>query len=143
MRGKGYRVEKIVCDPAGDGTQTATGLSDLDILRGQGFRNIRFTTDPRWRHIPTGVRLLEGLLRNTLNETRLYVAAHLDKPAAKRGVVKDFLGYHYPETKEGHAVKDQPQKDGVHDHTMDAARYFAVDEFLLAAGPNARTIPSL
>jgi hypothetical protein len=140
---RGYRVEKLVCDPAGDGTQTATGLSDVAILRQAGFANIRFTTDPRWRHIPTGVRLVEGLLRNTLNETRLYVAAHLDKPKAKRGVVKDFLGYHYPEAKEGRAVKDQPQKDGVHDHTMDAIRYFAVDEFLLQAGPSARSVQSL
>lgn len=137
VKTKGYRVDRIYCDPAGDGTQTATGLTDVSVLRGQGFRDIRWVTDPRWRHIPTGVRLVEGLLRNTMNETRLYVAAHLDKPAAKRGVVKDFLGYHYPEAKDGRAVKDQPQKDGVHDHTMDAARYFATNEFVMAHGPGA------
>jgi hypothetical protein len=143
VRQKGYRVTRIWCDPAGDGTQTATGLTDVQMLRSAGFQDIKFTTDPRWRHIPTGVRLLEGLLRNTKLETRLYVAEHLDKPAAKRGVVKDFCGYHYPETREGRPIKDQPEKDGVHDHTMDALRYFAVGEFLQAGGPSATTIPSL
>jgi hypothetical protein len=57
--------------------------------------------------------------------------------------VKDFCGYHYPETREGRPIKDQPEKDGVHDHTMDALRYFAVGEFLQAGGPSATTIPSL
>jgi hypothetical protein len=143
VRQRGYRVTRIWCDPAGDGTQTATGLSDVQMVRSAGFHDIKFTTDPRWRHIPTGVRLLEGLLRNVKLETRLFVAEQLDKPAAKRGVVKDFLGYHYPESKAGRPIKDQPEKDGVHDHTMDALRYFAVGEFLQLGGPSAATIPSL
>jgi hypothetical protein len=143
VRAKGYPVAEIWCDPAGDGTQTATGLTDVSILKSQGFANIRFTTDPRWRHIPTGVRLLEGLVRNAKAETRIWVADSLDKPKAKRGVVKDFLGYHYPEEKEGRPIKDQPAKDGVHDHSMDALRYFSVGKFLEAAGPGARNIPSL
>lgn len=142
-RQKGYRVARVWCDPAGDGTQTATGLSDVQMLRQAGFSEIRFTTDPRWRHIPTGVRLVEGLVRNARLETRVYVASHLDNPKAKRGVVKDFLGYHYPAEKEGRPIKDKPEKDGVHDHTMDALRYFAVGEFVLSHGPGATTIPSL
>jgi hypothetical protein len=134
VKQKGYPVSRIWCDPAGDGTQTATGLTDVQMLRTAGFADVRFTTDPRWRHIPTGVRLVEGLLRNLRLETRLFVAERLDVAAAKRGIVKDFQQYHYPDTREGRPIKDQPEKDGVHDHTMDAIRYFGVGEFLLAGG---------
>lgn len=143
VRQKGYRISRVWCDPAGDGTQTATGLSDVKILRDQGFQDIRFTTDPRWRHIPTGVRVVEGLLCNVRNETRLYFSTALDKPKTVRGAVKDHMLYHYPPEKAGHPVKDQPLKDGLRDHSCDAVRYFAVGELVLAIGPGAKTIPSL
>ena len=30
---RGYKVDRIYCDPAGDGTQSAVGLSDIEVLR--------------------------------------------------------------------------------------------------------------
>jgi len=129
---RGYRVERIYCDPAGDGTQSANGLSDVSVLKstrcGAGGPQVRFTTEPRLRHIPFGVSLLRGMLRNALGETRLWVAKSLDKPKQARGVVKDFEGYAYPEAKDGRPVGDVPLKDGLHDHVVDACRYFAIGE---------------
>jgi hypothetical protein len=128
VKAKGYRVTRICCDPAGDGTQTATGLSDVKVLRAAGFNEIKWVTTPWLRHIPTGVRMVEALLRNSRAEMRLFVAKQLDNPRAKRGVVKDLQAYRYPEPKDGRPVKDQPLKDGVHDHSMDALRYWALCE---------------
>lgn len=129
---RGYRVEKLYCDPAGDGTQSAVGLTDVAVLKeircSNGQPPIRWTTEPRLRHIPYGIRLLQGLLRNTKGETRLWVAKSLADPKKKRGVVKDFEGYAYPEAKDGRPVGDEPLKDGLHDHSIDAARYLAIGE---------------
>lgn len=129
---RGYRVERIYCDPAGDGTQSAVGLTDVAVLKdtrcSSGAPQVRWTTEPRLRHIPNGISLLRGLLRNTRGEVRLYVASSLDKPKAQRGVVKDFEGYAYPEAKDGQSLGDMPLKDGLHDHVVDAVRYLAIGE---------------
>ena len=133
---RGYRVDRIYCDPAGDGTQSAVGLTDVAVLReircSGGQPVVRWTTEPRLRHIPYGVTVVRGLLRNTRGETRLWVAKSLDKAKAARGVVKDLEGYAYPEVKDGRPVGDEPLKDGLHDHTMDALRYFAIGEAVAA-----------
>jgi hypothetical protein len=138
-KSKGYRVDTLYCDPAGDGTQSATGLGDVNVLK--AFRcagdvpRVRWTTEPRLRHIPNGIAILRGMLRNARGEIRMYVAKALDDPRKKRGVVKDFEGYAYPEAKEGRPVGDMPHKDGLHDHGCDAWRYFGVNEHLAAGGP--------
>jgi hypothetical protein len=144
---KGYQIDEIDCDPAGEGTQSASGLNDVAVLRSihcaNGRPDIRFTTEPRWRHIPNGVAIVRGMLKNARGEARLLVAKSLDKPTAARGIVKDLEGYAYPEAKDGRPVGDDPVKDGLHDHGCDAIRYFAVRRHLEASGPGARTIPSL
>jgi hypothetical protein len=46
----------------------------------------------------------------------------------RRGVWKDIQRYSYPELRmDSSAVSDEPLKDGVSDHTMDALRYYAVN----------------
>lgn len=144
---KGYRVDEIDCDPAGDGVQSSTGLGDVAVLKQVrcpgGRPGVHFTTEPRWRHIPNGVSIVRGMLRNARGEIGLYVAKALDKPKSTRGVVKDLEGYAYPEARDGKPIGDDPVKDGLHDHGMDALRYFAVRRHLEQSGPNARTIPSL
>jgi Terminase large subunit, T4likevirus-type, N-terminal len=125
---KGYRIAGIWCDPAGDGTQPALGISDVTTVKAAGLPQPKWVIEPRLRHIPFGVRTVEAMLCNVRGETRIYVADQLDRPQAKRGVVKDFGRYRYPEAKDGRAVSDQPHKDGLTDHTMDALRYFAVGQ---------------
>jgi hypothetical protein len=147
-RQKGYQVDEIDCDPAGDGVQSATGLNDVAVLRsircmGGPRPEIRFTTEPRWRHIPNGVSIVRGMLRNARKEIRLFVARSLDDPRSKRGAVKMFEGYAYPEAKDGKPVGDEPLKDGLLDHAGDGIRYFGVRRYLEAMGSDARAIPSL
>jgi Terminase large subunit, T4likevirus-type, N-terminal len=134
VKAKGYHVDTVYCDPAGDGAQPALGLSDVAIVKAAGFKPVRFLTEPRYRHIPFGIGLLRGLLQNVAGETRLFVARSLEKPKALRGAVKDFEGYAYPEAKEGKPVGDVPLKDGLHDHGVDAWRYFAVNEYVRTGG---------
>ncbi len=126
---KPYRRDVVYCDPAGDGVQPAFGISDVQVLQKAGIGPVRFVTDERLRHIPFGIGLLGGLFLNVIGEIRLYIAEQLVKPRAARGVVKDVESYHYPAAKSEHAVKDVPVKDGVHDHSMDAWRYFAINEY--------------
>lgn len=129
---RGYKVDRIYCDPAGDGTQSAVGLTDVSVLKDTRCSNgqpvIRWTTEPRFRHIPYGVNLLRGLLRNTRGEIRLFVARSLDKPKDRRGIVKSLEGYAYPEAKDGRPQGDEPLKDGVFDHSLDSLRYLAIGE---------------
>jgi hypothetical protein len=40
--------------------------------------------------------------------------------------VAAFENYHYPEPREGQAQPEEPEKDGVNDHPMDALRYYMV-----------------
>ena len=146
-KGKGYQVDELDCDPAGDSVQSATGMGDVQVLkqvRCVGDRpTVRWTTEPRWRYVPNGVSIVRGMLRNSQKEIRLFVAKSLDRLDSKRGAVKMFEGYAYPEAKDGRAVGDQPLKDGVLDHAADSARYFAVRRHLEQSGPGARNIPSL
>lgn len=130
IKDKGYQHHVVYCDPAGDGSQVAYGISDVQVLKHHGLGDIRFVTEPRLRHIPFGISLVAGMLKNVRGETRLFVAEHLDNPRAKRGIVKDLLGYHRQEPKDGRPATDMPEKDGLTDHSVDALRYFAINETL-------------
>lgn len=137
IKAKGYRIDVVYCDPAGDGTQPALGFSDLDVLASYKLPTPKFVTDPRFRWVPFGVSLVAGMLRNIRGETRLYVSRDLDNPSSRRGVVKDFESYRRQEAKEGRPVSDHPVKDGLHDHGMDGVRYFAINEAV-----NSGTLPA-
>ena len=45
------------------------------------------------------------------------------------GHIIDFEGYRYPEKKEDRVLKDEPLKDGYHDHGCDETRYFFINRF--------------
>jgi len=42
-------------------------------------------------------------------------------------LIAAFETYHWPEDKDGNPVGDEPEKDGVSDHSMDAVRYWFVN----------------
>ena len=46
-----------------------------------------------------------------------------------KGLAEDFENYRYPEHKEGTDIKQEPVKDGYHDHGMDMVRYFFINRF--------------
>jgi hypothetical protein len=144
VREKGYPLDVIWCDPAGDAASVDTGIPTLKTFKAAlgGEPNVRYTTKPKWRHIPNGVEVLLGLLKNAREETRFWAAKSMVKPRATRGLVKDFEGYRYPEAKDGRPVGDMPVKDGLHDHGVDAWRYFSVGD-ALASGVLPDGIPAL
>ena len=41
----------------------------------------------------------------------------------------DLENYRYPEPKEGADLKQEPVKDGYHDHGADMIRYFFINQF--------------
>ena len=43
--------------------------------------------------------------------------------------IEDFEEYRYPEAEDGKPIKEEPLKDGYHDHGNDAFRYFIINRF--------------
>lgn len=129
-------VDEIWCDPAADQTQSTFSLDTIAMMKGIESRTdapIRYVTGP-FRSIRYGVDKLRTLLGDPscnqpirIRFARNLVAWERNRP---RGVLKDLSGYHYPEEKDNHAVRDEPLKDGRTDHSMDALRNFAVGMWL-------------
>ena len=44
-------------------------------------------------------------------------------------MIEDFEEYRYPDSSDGKPIKEEPLKDGVHDHGNDAFRYFIINRF--------------
>ena len=119
---KNYPVLHVYCDPAGAGVQSTSGVGDVEIFKRKGIFP-RFKTDKVSRSIASGIDLVRSYLENADGKTRLFVS---DKC---KGIIEDFENYRYPDKKENQRLKDDPLKDGRHDHGMDAVRYFFVNKF--------------
>jgi hypothetical protein len=112
----------VYCDPAGEAVNDQTYLSDIKYLVNRGF-DVRYTFNPMLRAIPLGIQLLNGLFCNAKGERRFFI-----NRARCPITIRDIRASKYP--KEGRAnLKDEPVKNGVHDHTRDALRYFAINRY--------------
>ena len=103
--------ETMVCDIAGKARGQETGRSFYGWM---GEHDMDF--DAQKVGIVDGVNRVRGRLLNVEGKTHLYITDDCPK------TIRAFEGYHYPE-KEGEQ-KELPEKDGVHDHSMDALRYY-------------------
>ena len=92
--------------------QESGGMAMADILMQMGISKIRAVGGS----IFAGIFAVRGKIRSADGKVHLFV-----DPECKR-TIADFRGYHYPENSSGSAT-ELPEKDGVHDHTMDAIRY--------------------
>jgi hypothetical protein len=119
---KGYPVIRYYGDPAGGGVQSQSGLGDIEIFRRKGLK-VYYTTDKVSRPISAGVELVRSFFENAEGKARFFVS---DKCV---GHIEDFEAYRYPEKKEDRALKDEPLKDGRHDHGCDDCRYFFINRF--------------
>ncbi len=97
------------CDPAGAAAQDS-GISPVDYLARNGIK---------LRHRPSrilpGVELVKASLRDASGKISLFIS-----PRCKK-LIQDIGRYKW------NAAKDEPVKDGVSDHSLDALRYFFVN----------------
>jgi len=137
---KGYQLAGVATDPAGKARSSATGEADIGILR-QALRSIqpnvliRASLPGPLREITAGVNVMRGLLCNAAGERKMVFSRDLTRRVYKGGRVglwQSILGYRYPDgaKRDGVAKRDEnPLKDGVHDHGVDAARYLMCTYF--------------
>jgi len=104
-------VKKAACDPAGSAKNEQTGRSSVEALMDAGF-----SVRKRKSHIVDGVEMIRAALRPAVGAPRLYV-----HPRCKR-LIEAMQGYRYSD-----GGGEVPIKDGVHDHLIDALRYFFVN----------------
>ena len=136
INARGWPIDEIWVDPAADNTQSAIGIDTITMLRGIKTRtrnSIRYVTGA-FRSIPYGVDKTRTILGDIDNQIpiRVRFARRLEdlEKGRARGIVRDLLGYRYPEMKHGQPVGNLPFKDGLTDHSCDAFRYWAVGMWL-------------
>src|SRR5207248_1817477 len=88
-----------------------TARSNIDLLKQSGY-----TVRPRGSRIVEGIELIRAALRSGTNESRFTV-----DPRCQR-LIRALAAYRYPD-----AASELPLKDGVHDHLIDALRYFFIN----------------
>lgn len=101
----------LVCDVAGKARGQETGRSFFGWM---SDHDMRFNA--RKVGIVDGVNRVRGRLMNVEGGVHMYITDNCHK------TIQAFEGYHYPE-REGEQ-KEEPEKDGVYDHSMDALRYY-------------------
>jgi hypothetical protein len=98
------------CDPAGQ-SPGETGISPIARFQKLGMR-MKFCSSK----ISEGIDLIKMFL-GPESKSKLLVKKSCTK------LIEDFLGYEYE------AEIEEPMKDNIHDHTLDALRYFFVNRF--------------
>ena len=122
IKEKRYAVREYYGDPAGMQAQGQSGLGDIEIFRRKGI-HVKSIRDKVSRNIASGTTHVRGFIENAQGQRFV----HLDKKCM--GLAEDLENYRYPESGEGKDLKPDPVKDGRHDHSMDAFRYFFLNRF--------------
>ncbi len=112
-----YPVTMTYCDPAGRQQNEITGTSPVTELKALGIE-----TQSRPSHILDGIELIRGFLAPALGRARLFISPKCEH------LIRAFQGLHYQRQSSGR-LAELPEKDGVHDHVIDALRYFFVNRF--------------
>ena len=109
-------------DPAGGGVQSQSGMGDIEQFRRKGIR-VRYKTDKVSRNIANGVSHVRSFIEDANGDSHFYVSDRC------KGSIESYEGYRYPEHRVDQRLKEEPMKDGRHDHQCDALRYFIVNRF--------------
>ena len=139
----GVVVRHAYCDPAGRARNAQTGISSVDALRrafeegGAMSGGIQWPSSVYERSIASGIEAMSSRLRSASGVRRLFVERRLTEPARLRryprgvvGIHGSLAGYVWPD-KPG---KEEPIKDGVHDHFVDCLRYGLVCKYGVISG---------
>ena len=114
---KNYRLTRVYGDPAGYQVQSSVGMGEADIFRQITGYPVISRRDRYSRNIQSGISHVRQFMMSADGQIRL----HIDHKC--KGIVEDIESYRYPEHKEGSNLKNEPLKDGLHDHGADALRY--------------------
>ena len=141
----GVRIRHAYCDPAGRARNAQTGISSVDALRRVFADEGVLDGDVLWpssiyeRSIASGIEAVASRFRSASGVRRLFVERGLTDPVRLRGYPRSVVGMHgsisgyvWPD-KPG---KDDPVKDGVHDHFVDALRYGLVCKYGVVSAPD-------
>jgi hypothetical protein len=112
-----HPVAMTYCDPAGRQANEITGTSPVMELKALGI-----PTRSRSSRIRDGIELIRCFLAPALGKTKLYISPKCEQ------LIRAFRRLRYPRLGNG-ALSELPAKDGVHDHVVDALRYFFVNRF--------------
>lgn len=107
----------VYCDPAGNAEELTSGISPVDYLRNKGFN----VTSKGTKIVP-GLSLVRAYILNAFGQRRFFVTKDCIE------TIRSFYGYSY-KIGANDLVLEEPEKDNVHDHMMDAIRYFFVNKF--------------
>jgi len=117
LRAHALPTTTIFCDPAGNGRNEQTAISSIKALRSLGW-----VVKSRRSGIHEGIELIRALVcpgSGKVEDSRIVVHPRCRK------LIAALCQYHYPKL-----TRDElPKKDGVHDHPIDALRYWLVNEF--------------
>ncbi len=109
---------RTFCDPAG-AAKTDFGISSLDRMKAEYWRKTGKDMKISYRQssVMAGIDLVREKLCNAAGEIKLKVTGKCSRTAA------DFARY----VKKNNS--EEPKKDGIAEHTMDAVRYLVVNLF--------------
>ena len=110
------KVTATYCDPAGKCRHEITGTAITQELAALGI-----PTQSCVSRVLDGVERMRQYLSPAAGGSKLFVSSRCEQ------LIRAFGSLRY-ERKEGR-LSEQPKKDGVHDHVMDALRYFFVNRF--------------
>ena len=109
------QVTATFCDPAGAGQNDITGTSVVRQLRSLGI-----ATKYRRSTILEGIELIRRAIRSGDGKSSLVISPNCPR------LIEAMQCYHYPDATHT-AGSEQPFKDGVYDHPIDALRYFFIN----------------
>ncbi len=111
-----YTFNGNFCDPAGRQRNDITGTSPVTELAGVGIN-----CTSRASRISDGIEIIRDYILSGDNTVRLFIDPKC------RGLIKAMMSLRYK--KSLGVVSELPHKDGVHDHVIDALRYFFINRF--------------
>lgn len=112
-------LDYVFTDPAGNAEELSSGISPVDFLRRAGFHVRNMGSE-----IAPGVALVRSFIKTADGERRYFVTQNCKE------TIRSLYGYTYQKrARNDETVKEEPSKDGVHDHMCDAIRYFFVNQF--------------
>ena len=113
-------IKAIYTDPAGNAEELSSGISPVDYLR---MCKHKFNVVNKKTNIAPGLALVRAFIANAAGERRFFVTNNC------REAIKSITGYTYDKKDGSEVIKEEPLKDGIHDHMCDAIRYFFVNKF--------------